>query len=133
MIVQAYLDFNGRCEEAVHFYRDALDAKVNMLMRFQEAPEGQCAGGTGDKVMHVSFRIGDTEVMASDGRCTGQTAFQGISLSLALKDKAEAKRYFDALTEGGTVEMPLTKTFWSPCFGMVTDRFGVSWMVNVIA
>ena len=105
-----------------------------MLMRFKESPDpDMCQPGAEDKVMHANFRIGNTTVMASDGRCEGQPAFQGFSLSLSLTDEAEAERLFAALSDGGQVQMPLTKTFWSPCFGMVADRFGVSWMINVIA
>lgn len=133
MYVQPYLFFEGRCEEAVEFYRRALGAEVTMLMRFKESPEPPQAGcvapGSEDKVMHASFRIGETAVMASDGRCTGQPSFQGFSLSITAKDEAEAARLFTALAEGGQVQMPLGKTFFSPCFGMVTDRFGVSWMI----
>jgi PhnB protein len=112
-----------------------------MMMRFQDAPpdagEGGCGeGGAGniapDKIMHSSFRIGETVVMASDCRCEGQSKFEGFSLSLTVSTEAEAHRYFNALADGGKVEMPLAKTFWSPCFGVVSDRFGVSWMVNVM-
>ena len=133
MLVQPYLFFDGRCEEAVEFYRRALGAELQMLMRYRESPEpappGMVPPGSEHKVMHASFRIGDSVVMASDD-CSGQTkAFAGFSLSIAVADGAEAKRYFDALADGGSVQMPLGKTFFSPCFGMVTDRFGVGWMV----
>jgi PhnB protein len=135
MQVQPYLFFDGRCEEAVEFYKGALGAKVEMLMRFKEAPDqpppGMVPPGSEDKVMHACFRIGDTAVMASDGRCQGQPSFQGFSLSLTAADEAEADRLFGALAEGGQVQMPLGKTFFSPRFGMVADRFGVSWMVVV--
>ncbi len=135
MQVLPYLSFEGRCEEALAFYREALDAQVEMLMRFSESPEapppGAVAPGSEDKVMHASFRVGDSTLMASDGGCSGHTGFQGISLSLNLSDVAEAERRFAALAEGGEVQMPLGPTFWSPAFGMVVDRFGVSWMVNV--
>ena len=135
MQVQPYLFFEGRCEEAIEFYRKALGAEVTMLMRFKDSPEppqpGTCAPGSGDKVMHASLRIGETTVMASDGRCQGQPAFQGFSLSLDVPDEAEADRLFGALGEGGQVMMPLTRTFFSPRFGMVADRFGVSWMIIV--
>lgn len=135
MQVQPYLFFEGRCEEALEFYRQALDAQVDMLMRFKESPEapppGAVAPGSEDKVMHASFRIGDTTLMASDGGCSGRSGFQGVSLSLNLEEVAEAERRFAALAEGGEVQMPLGATFWSPAFGMVVDRFGVSWMVNV--
>ncbi|MDZ4287408.1 MAG: VOC family protein [Prosthecobacter sp.] len=134
-MVQAYLNFNGRCEEAVEFYRTALGAQVDMMLRFQDAPkEGQCppdeAGNiTPNKIMHCSFRIGESTVMASDCRCEGKAGFEGFSLSLTVSTEAEADHYFAALSEGGKVEMPLGKTFFSPRFGVVSDRFGVSWMV----
>src|SRR5438128_5695654 len=135
MQVQPYLNFDGRCEEAIEFYRKALGAEVTMLMRFKDSPEppqpGMCPPGSGDKVMHASFRIGDTTVMASDGRCEGRPSFQGFSLSLTVPDEAEADRLFAALANGGQVRMPLAKTFFSPRFGMVADRFGVSWMIHV--
>jgi PhnB protein len=135
MKVEAYLFFNGRCEEAVEFYKKALGAEVTMLMRFKDSPEPQQPGmvppGSENKIMHVSFRIGDSTVMASDGHCAGQTNFQGFSLSVTVPNDAEAERKFAALAEGGQVQMPLTKTFWSPRFGMVADRFGVGWMISV--
>ena len=132
MQVQPYLFFEGRCEEALAFYRGALGAEVMMLMRFKESPDpGMVAPGTGDKVMHASFRIGETTVLASDGRCQGAPSFQGLALSLTVPNEAEAERLFGALGDGGQVQMPMTKTFFSPRFGMVADRFGVSWMVYV--
>lgn len=135
MQVQPYLFFDGRCEEALEFYRDTLGAEVEMLLRFKDSPERNenCAvpAGAESKVMHTSFRIGDTTVMASDGRCLGQPNFQGFSLSLSVPDIASADRVFAALGNGGQVLMPLGKTFYSPRFGMVTDRFGVLWMIIV--
>ncbi len=135
MQVQPYLFFDGRCEEAVEFYRKALGAEVTMLMRFKDSPEppapGTCPPGSGDKVMHLSFRIGDTTLMASDGRCLGRPSFQGFSLSVTVRDDSEAERAFAALADGGQVQMPLAKTFFSSHFGMVADRFGVSWMIIV--
>lgn len=135
MQVQSYLFFDGRCEEAVDFYRKALGAKVEMMMRFKENPDPQgCPGGVqidGEKIMHASLRIGDSVVMASDGMAQGKPAFQGFSLSLNAKNEAEADSLFNALSDGGQVQMPLTKTFFSPRFGMVADKFGVSWMVIV--
>jgi PhnB protein len=134
-LVQPYLFFDGRCEEAIEFYRQALGAEVVMLMRFKDSPEppqpGMCPPGSGEKVMHATLRIGDTMVMASDGRCEGKPNFQGFSLSLTVPTEAEAERFFTALTQGGQVVQPLTKTFFSPRFGMVNDRFGVCWMVLV--
>lgn len=135
MHIQPYLFFDGRCEEAVEFYRRALDAEVLMLMRFRDSPEppppGALPPASENKVMHAALRIGETTVMASDGECRGQAQFQGFSLSLTVADGAAAERRFAALGEGGQVLQPLTKTFFSPCFGMVRDRYGVSWMVIV--
>ena len=135
MLVQPYLFFDGRCEEAIEFYRSALGAELTMLMRFKESPDppppGMIPPGSENKVMHASLRIGETIVMASDGGCSGHTSFRGFSLSITAPDAAAADRMFAALAEGGQVQMPLGKTFWSPRFGMVADRFGVGWMVNV--
>ena len=130
--VQPYLFFGGRCEEAIDFYRKTLNAEVATLVRFKEAPEPQpnmpeCFE---DKIMHAGLKIGDTLLMASDGRCDGQANFEGFSLSITVPDEAEAQRVFAALGEGGLVTMPLEKTFWAPKFGMLTDRFGVAWMVS---
>ena len=136
MQVQPYLFFDGRCEEALDFYKRTLGAKVEMMMRIKESPEppqpGMCPPGSENKIMHAAIRIGDTTVMASDGRCQGKPSFQGFSLSLNAKDEAEARRMFAALGDGGQVRMPLGKTFFSPCFGMIADRFGVSWMIIVL-
>jgi PhnB protein len=133
MQVQPYLFFDGRCEEAIEFYKKALGAKVEMLMRFKESPEppqpGCMAPGSDDKVMHASFSIGDTSIMASDGQCQGKPSFQGFSLSLTAADDAEAERLFAAISDGGQVQMPLAKTFFASRFGMAADRFGVTWMV----
>ena len=132
MQVQPYLFFDGRCEEALEFYRRALGAEVQMLMRFKDNPEPQAnPTGAEDKVMHTSFRIGETTVMASDGRCLGKPSFQGFALSLTAANDAEAERLFAALADGGKVQMPLAQTFFSSRFGMVADRFGVPWMVVV--
>jgi PhnB protein len=132
MQIQPYLFFEGRCEEALAFYRRAVGAEVTAQMRFKESPDpGMVTPGTEDKIMHASFRVGDSTVMASDGGCQGPARFQGFSLSLTVPDEAEAERKFKALGDGGQVQMPLGKTFFSPAFGMVADRFGVSWMVYV--
>jgi PhnB protein len=134
MQIQPYLFFDGRCEEAIDFYRRALGAEVTMLMRFKEMPDpqpGSIPPGAEDKVMHASLQIGGTMLLASDGHCQGQASFQGFALSLTAADDAEAKRLFAALSDGGQVQMPLGKTFFSSQFGMVADRFGVSWMVYV--
>jgi PhnB protein len=130
MQIQPYLFFNGRCDEAVDFYRTAVGAEVTMLMRFKDSPD-PTSHGAGDKVMHASLRIGDTTVLVSDGRCTGQLNFEGFALSMTVSDDAEAERFFAALGDGGQVQMPLAKSFFSSKFGMVTDRFGVLWMVYV--
>jgi PhnB protein len=135
MQVQSYLFFDGRCEEAIAFYGRALGAKVEMLMRYKESPEptppGMIPAGSENKVMHSALRIGETTVMASDGRCQGKPEFHGFSLSLTAADDAEAEKLFAALGEGGQVRMPLAKTFFSSRFGMVADRFGVTWMIIV--
>ena len=132
MQVQPYLYFNGRCEEAAEFYRGALGAVVSMLMRFKDGPDPtMCPPGSGEKVMHMQFRIGETTILASDGRCEGRQNFEGFSLSITVPTDAEDERLFAALGNGGKVQMPLTKTFFSSRWGMVADRFGVSWMVYV--
>jgi PhnB protein len=132
MHVQSYLFFNGRCEEAIEFYKKTLGAKVEMMMRFKEAPgDHKCSPGTEDKIMHSCLRIGDTAVMASDGMAQGQPEFKGFSLTINAKDVAEAERLFGALGEGGEVRQPLIQTFFSPRFGMLADKFGVGWMVIV--
>lgn len=134
MEIQPYLFFDGCCEEAVEFYRKSLGAEVDMLMRYRESPEppppGMVPDGWEDKVMHASFRVGGAVVMASDGCSEDPQKFAGFSLSLTVPDGATADRMFGALAEGGQVTMPLGKTFWSPRFGMLTDRFGVNWMIN---
>jgi PhnB protein len=134
MKVQSYLFFDGRCEEAIEFYKKTLGAKVEMLMRFKENPEpnnAMCPPGSENKIMHACLRIGDTEVMASDGYAKGNPEFKGFCLSVSAKDEAEADKMFNALGEGGKVQMPMMKTFFSPRFGMVADKFGVGWMVVV--
>jgi PhnB protein len=132
MQVQPYLNFDGRCEEALEYYKSALGAEVTALMRCKEAPDpGMIKPGLEDKVLHSSFRVGDSTIMASDGYCQGKPEFRGFSLTLIVSDEAEAKRLFASLGEGGEVKMPLAKTFFSPLFGMVADRFGVSWMIIV--
>lgn len=133
MKIEPYLFFEGRCEEALDFYREALGAEVTALMRYKESPEPEmCQAGAEDKVMHANVRIGETTIMASDGCCEGCAAFQGFSLCISVPNEAEAERYFAALSDGGEVRMPLTTTFYSPKFGMVTDRFGVYWMIIVM-
>ena len=132
--VQPYLFFDGKCEEALDFYKSALGAKVEMMMRFKDNPDpqpGMCAPGAEDKVMHAAFHVGDTLVMASDGMAGGKPEFKGFSLSVNAADEKEADRLFAALGKDGSVTMPLGKTFFSPRFGMVTDKFGVGWMVII--
>ena len=135
MQVQPYLFFDGRCEEALGFYQRALGAQIDMLMRYKEAPDppppGMVPPNWDDKVMHASFRIGESTVMASDDCMTPGTTFRGFSLSINAPDEAAARLLFDALADGGKVTMPLGKTFWSPCFGMLSDRYGVGWMIGV--
>jgi PhnB protein len=133
MQLQPYLFFDGRCEEAIEFYRDKLGAEVTMLMRFKDAPgqAGMAPPGSENKVMHAHLRVGGNDLLASDGSCKGSPQFQGFSLSLAGSSKEEAEKIFAALGDGGKVQMPLSATFFSPCFGMVADRFGVNWMVYV--
>ncbi len=136
-IIEPYLFFGGRCEEALEFYESALGAKRVMLMRFEEAPdqppEDMLAPGWEKKVMHAAIYIGDSMVMMSDGCGPEDGKFIGFRLSIGTDCEEESKQFFDALSEDGSVEMPLGKTFWSPCYGMCTDKFGVGWMVSVIA
>src|SRR5438105_8229527 len=133
MQIQAYLNFDGRCEEALDFYKEALGAEVQVMMRFKDSPQpcppGTLPAGAENKIMHSTLRIGDATLMASDCHCKGQPAFQGVSLSLTLGSDAQTERAFAALSEGGKVAQPLSKTFFSSRFGVVNDRFGVSWMV----
>lgn len=135
MQVQSYLFFDGRCEEALEFYKKALGIKVEMLMRFSDSPDplppGMIPPGSERKVMHSAFRVGDSLVMASDGNCGNKPSFSGFCLSVDATDAAHADQLFAALVDGGKVQMPLNKTFFSPRFGMLTDRFGVGWMVIV--
>ncbi len=132
MQVQPYLDFNGRCDEALEFYKKALGAKVGMLMRWKDSPDkSMVTPQNADKVMHSQFQIGDTTVMASDGRSGGQPNFHGIMLSISANSEADADKLFAGLADGGQVQMPMGKTFFSPRFGMVADKFGVGWMVLV--
>ena len=133
MLAQPYLNFNGRCEEAVDFYKSKLGAEVEMIHRFKDVPvppaAGMVAPGSENKVMHVSFKIGESTIMASDCECSGKPNFAGFSLSLTVKDVPTVERMFKALSDGGNVKMPLAKTFFASSFGVVEDRFGVSWMV----
>jgi len=131
MQIQPYLFFDGRCDEAIELYQRVLGAKVNMLMRFKDSPDPSAVHGNADKVMHASLQIGDSMVLASDGHCQGQPSFHGFALSLTAADDAEAKRRFEALADGGQVQVPMAKTFFASSFGMVADRFGVGWMVYV--
>jgi PhnB protein len=133
MKMQPYVFFDGRCDEAIEFYKKAIGAEVVALMRWKDSPDKSMATPTNaDKVMHSSIKIGETTMMASDGRNTGHPEFKGFSLSLIPSSTAEAEKLFAALADGGQVQMPLSKTFFSPSFGMVADKFGVSWMVVVM-
>ena len=132
MLVQPYLNFDGRCEEALEFYKKAIGAKVGMLMRFKDAPDkSMITPGSENKVMHSQVQLGDSTVLMSDGRCTGKANFHGVALSISAKTEAEAETIFNGLAEGGQVQMPLGKTFFSPRFGMLADKFGVGCMVLV--
>ena len=135
MKVQAYLTFGGRCEEALEFYKKSVGAEVTGLLRWKESPDAQMKGPPGyeDKIMNAAFRIGETQLMADDGMEEKTPEFKGMTLVIEVTDDASAKRVFAALGEGGNVTMPLMKTFWTSSFGMLTDKFGVPWMVNVEA
>jgi len=135
MQVHAYLNFDGRCAEALEFYKKALGAEVEMVMKYKDCPvpmdPKMTPPGSENKVMHASFKIGESTLMASDSHCMGKPEFKGISLSLPAPDEATANKLFKALSDGGKVQMPLTKTFFSPAFGIVNDRFGINWLVLV--
>ncbi|MGV3633788.1 MAG: VOC family protein [Pseudorhodoplanes sp.] len=131
-----YLMFNGRCEEALNFYAKALNAKIDMLMRFKDSPEPPqpgCTPADANKIMHASFSVNGSPAMASDGMDATAPKFEGFTLSVTARDEPEAARFFTALAEGGNIQMPLTKTFFAKSFGMLADRFGVSWMIIVPA
>jgi PhnB protein len=133
--IEPYLFFKGSCEEAIEFYHKSVGAEVEMMMRFKDSPEppppGTVPPGFDNKIMHASFRIGQARIMASDGCSEEKPSFEGFSLSLSVPNEQEADRAFAALADGGQVKMPLTKTFWSPRFGMLEDRFGIGWMITV--
>lgn len=135
MKVHAYLDFGGRCEEALEFYKKAIGAEVTMLMRMKESPDPamKAPPGREEKIMHSAFQVGETTLMATDGMGLEKAGFKGVTLSIEVPNDAEAQRVFAALGDGGSVQMPLMKTFWTSSWGMLTDRFGVPWMVNVEA
>lgn len=130
MNVQPYLSFEGRAQEAIDFYKSALGAKVDMIMHFKDAPpEMQAAPESKDKIMHSAFHIGDTQIMATDGQCSGKATFSGITLTINAASTAEAEKLFNALAQGGKVNLPMSETFFAHRFGMVADKFGVGWMV----
>lgn len=135
-VIQPYLFFGGLCADALEYYKKHLGAEVVFMMRYNEAPQpmppGSIPPGFENKIMHATFRVGESTLMASDGNEAG-ARFEGFSLSLSVDTEADAQRAFAALADGGKVGMPLGKTFWSPCFGMLTDRFGIGWMVSVVA
>ena len=131
MQVQPYLFFDGRCDEALDFYKKAVGAKVEARMSWKDCPDqGGCKPGNENKVMHAAFKVGDATVLASDGNCEGKPEFKGFSLTISAKTEAEADKMFAALSDGGEVQLPLTKTFFSPKFGMCADKFGIPWMVS---
>lgn len=133
MQVQTYLFFEGRCEEALDFYRDTLGAEIGPIMRFRDNPDDpektMFPPGAGDNVMHATMTIGETTIMASDGRCSGTANFAGMSLTLVMPEVESAERLYRALAVTGQVRMPLRETFFSPAFGSVTDKFGLNWMI----
>jgi PhnB protein len=132
MQVQPYLFFDGRCEEALEFYQQAIGAKVDAIMRWKDNPDqSTCTPQNAEKVMHASMKVGDVSVLASDGSCQGNPEFKGFALTISARTETEAEQLFGALSKGGQVRMPLTKTFFSPKFGMCADKFGVGWMVLV--
>jgi PhnB protein len=135
MRVEPYLMFSGRCEEAIAFYKQAIGAQTTMVMRFDESPDKNhpmpLPPNWGQKIMHCAIKVGDTIVLASDGMSEEPVSYAGVSLSITADNEAQVKRLFDALSQGGKVFMPPSKTFWSPCFGMTSDKFGVNWMVGV--
>lgn len=132
-LVQPYLFFEGRCEEAIEFYKKAVGAEVQMMLRFKDSPEapppGAVPAGSENKIMHAQIRIGQTVVMMGDSRCSGKPVFEGFFLSITVPTPAEVDPLYNGLLEGGQTRMPLAKTFFSPRFGMVMDRFGVGWMI----
>ena len=132
MLVQPYLFFDGKCDEALAFYKKALNAEVRMLMRFKDNPDGHCPAGAENMVMHAAVRIGDAEIFLSDGQGGGAPKYDGFALSITVPTVEASQKAFNALAEGGQVQMPLTKTFFSPSFGMLADRFGVHWMIYVL-
>ncbi|HZC55006.1 MAG TPA: VOC family protein [Xanthobacteraceae bacterium] len=132
MQVQPYLFFNGRADEALEFYKKAIGADVKMVMRWKDSPDkSMCTADNADQIMHSQFQVGETTIMASDGRSGGQPNFEGFALTIAAKDEASANKMFAALGDGGKVTMPMSKTFFSPRFGMLADKFGVGWMIIV--
>ena len=135
MRVQAYVTFSGRCEEALEFYKKSIGAEVTGLLRWKDCPDAGMKPPPGfeEKIMNATFRIGETDLMADDGMDEKAAEFKGMTLAIEVADDAEAKRVFMALGESGSVTMPLMKTFWTSSFGMLTDKFGVPWMVNVVA
>ena len=132
MHVLPYLFFNGRCEEALAFYSKTIGAKAEGMMRFSQNPDqSTTTPANKDKVMHAQFKLGDSMIFVSDGMATGKTNFDGFSLAIAADSEADAKQMFGALGEGGAVTVPLSETFFAKSFGMLKDRFGVSWMLIV--
>jgi PhnB protein len=132
MNVQPYLFFDGKCVEALEFYKKAIAADVKTVLRWKDSPDpSMCTPANADKVMHAHFNVGDTAILASDGHNNGAPKFEGFALTITTKSEAEADKLFGALSDGGNVTLAMTKTFFSPHFGMLADKFGVHWMIMV--
>ena len=132
MDVQPYLSFEGRAQEALDFYKSAVGATVDVIMHFKDAPpevQAQMSPDSREKIMHAAFRLGDTQLFASDGRCTGKASFSGVSLTINAASNEEAEKLFGALGKGGQVTMPMSETFFAYRFGILADKFGVNWMI----
>jgi len=135
MDVQTTLNFYGRTEEAVAFYGRAVDAETLFLLRFRDRPDyAQSRPGLEDKIFHATLRLGATLVMASDCGCEhspSEAAFAGFSLALRVETPEKAERFFNALSEGGQVQIPMRETFFATRYGIVVDRFGLSWKIMI--
>lgn len=129
--LDTYLFFDGNCAEAMRFYQEALGGKIEDIMKYGDGPQS-CAEGAKDRVMHASLLLGDRRLMASDTHVPCSAAHQGFAVAYNVATKEEARRVFDALAAGGKVTMPLEKTFWTEAFGMLTDRFGIPWMIGIV-
>lgn len=127
--VMPYITFQGNCEEALKFYKECLGGEILYMGRYGGSPmAGQAPD---DKIMHATLKVGDTHIMAADNMAPDPFAVGGnIALSVGTDDAGDAERMFNALAEGGRVTMPIAETFWAERFGMLTDKFGIDWMVN---